>query len=50
MVQKSPDLRKRLHQRYLKIEHDASDSKFLPLGADSQTLDGLNPSGAIKET
>lgn len=47
MVKSSPSLRKRIrvYRDNLNIENTAS--KMEPLGADSDTLDGLNPHGAL---
>lgn len=47
MVKSSPSLRKRIRvfRDNLNIEHTAS--KMEPLGADADTLDGLNPHGAL---
>jgi phage terminase large subunit-like protein len=47
MVKKSPDLKRfaRVFQASIAVER--TGSMFAPLGADSQTLDGLNPHGNI---
>jgi phage terminase large subunit-like protein len=47
MVRKSPHLRKyfQIHKDNLHV--DDTFSRFEPLGRDSETLDGLNPSGAL---
>ncbi len=42
MVQKSPTLRKRIRVFRANLSIDATASKFEPLGADADTLDGLN--------
>ena len=44
MIKKSPALNKRLKCLVSEIRFDAKDGTFKPLGADSDTLDGLNPS------
>lgn len=43
MVHKSKELRKMIRAFHNTLIHGASNSKFLPLGADSHTEDGLNP-------
>lgn len=47
MVRKSPDLRRFAVLRKNNIFHLESGSKYEPLGADADTLDGLNVHGAI---
>lgn len=47
MVMMSPSLNKRLKVNKYNISHLASQSKFEPLGQDSESLDGLNISFAI---
>lgn len=47
MVQKSPVLRKRIKPLVAEMKSDWNDSFFRPLGRDSDTLDGLNVSGAL---
>lgn len=47
MVKKSPMLRKRIGIFKDNLHIEASASKFEPLGADSDTMDGLNVHGAI---
>jgi len=47
MVNKSPSLRKRIKPLVAELKSDWNDSSFKPLGADSETLDGLNVSGAL---
>lgn len=47
MVRSSPALRKYIALFRDALTVEASDSKFVPLGADSDTLDGLNVSTAI---
>ncbi|GBF73220.1 terminase [Paenibacillus sp. 598K] len=47
MVNKSPALRKRIKPLVSELKSDWNDSSFKPLGADSETLDGLNVSGAL---
>lgn len=42
MIRKSPNLSKKLGHHKLNIHHLASGSKFEPLSADANTLDGLN--------
>lgn len=49
MVGKSPSLRKHLRRLKFSIAHLKSGSKFEPLGADANSLDGLNVHGAIKD-
>ncbi|MFB9330104.1 terminase large subunit [Paenibacillus aurantiacus] len=47
MVTKSPALRKRIKPLVAEMVSNWNDSTFKPLGADSETLDGLNVSGAL---
>ncbi len=47
MVRKSPALRRRCAVNKSVMTCDAMDGKFEPLSADEDTLDGLNPNGAI---
>lgn len=47
MVQASPLLRARIAVAKNNLSIVATHSKFLPVGADSDTLDGLNVSGAV---
>ncbi|MBD0381294.1 terminase large subunit [Paenibacillus sedimenti] len=47
MVNKSPALRKRIKPLVSEMVSSWNDSIFKPLGADSETLDGLNVSGAL---
>lgn len=47
MVQASPALRKRIGVYKTNMHVDASHSKFEPLGADADSLDGLNPHAAV---
>lgn len=47
MVKASPALRQRIRVGRDNLCVEGSDSKFEPLGADGDTLDGLNVSGAI---
>ncbi len=47
MVEKSPALTKRIKSFALNLHMLSSASKFEPLGADSNNLDGLNTHGAI---
>lgn len=47
MVNKSPSLRKRIKPLVAELVGLTNDSSFKPLGADSETLDGLNVSGAL---
>lgn len=43
MVLASPALRRHIHPQQHVLLHDASASKFQPLGADADTMDGLRP-------
>lgn len=47
MVQKSPALRRRLKAFKLNISDEETFSKFEPLGADKDTMDGANSHGVI---
>jgi len=47
MVKKSPALRKRIKPLVAEMVSDFNDSVFLPLGSDSDRLDGLNVHGAL---
>lgn len=47
MVKKSPSLRTRIKPLVAELVSEWNDSSFKPLGADSETLDGLNVSGAL---
>lgn len=47
MVKKSPDLRRFIEPFQNSLTVARTDSSFQPLGADSNTLDGLNPHGNI---
>jgi phage terminase large subunit-like protein len=49
MAAGSPLLAGRLKRYQASITHPPTGSKLVPLGADADTLDGLNPSGAIKD-
>lgn len=44
MTEATPGLRKRLRTFVTSIVYEKAASRFMPLGRDSQTLDGLNPS------
>jgi len=44
MIKKSPALNRRLRCLVSEIHYDDKESIFKPLGSDSDTLDGLNPS------
>lgn len=46
MVKKSPILSKRIKTLVKELNSDFNDSVFMPLGSDSDTLDGLNVHGA----
>lgn len=46
MVKKSPALSKRMKTLVKEITADFNDSVFMPVGSDSDTLDGLNVHGA----
>lgn len=47
MVKASPALKKHIDIYRDALTVEATDSKYIPLGADADTLDGLNISGAI---
>jgi phage terminase large subunit-like protein len=47
MIKRSSALSKRLALRVKEIRWDDRDSTWKPLGSDSETLDGLNPSTAL---
>ena len=47
MVQRSEDLRSMLRKRHSVLEDEGNDGFFRPLGANSDTLDGLNPHANI---
>lgn len=47
MVKKSPVLSKRIKPLVAEMVSDYNDSSFRPLGADSETLDGLNVHGGL---
>lgn len=47
MVKKSPDLRKRIGIFKDNLHVEKTASKYEPLGADADTMDGLNPHGVI---
>ena len=47
MVKLSPHLRNRIRYFKLNMHHEASNSKFEPLGADHHTMDGLNTHAVI---
>lgn len=49
MVKKSPALLKRIKPLVAELVSDWNDSSFKPLGADSETLDGLNVHGAMMD-
>ncbi|WP_135553376.1 terminase large subunit [Paenibacillus cymbidii] len=49
MVKKSPSLLKRIKPLVSELVSDWNDSSFKPLGADSETLDGLNVHGALMD-
>lgn len=49
MVKKSPSLLKRIKPLVSELVADWNDSSFKPLGADSETLDGLNVHGALMD-
>lgn len=50
MAQKSPRLRRRLKLKAGALECPGNDGIFVPLGADADTMDGLNPScGLVDE-
>lgn len=47
MIKKSPYLARRLTVYQASILNDDTDSKFIPLGRDSSSMDGLNVHGSI---
>jgi phage terminase large subunit-like protein len=47
MVQASPHLRRHIGERHSELFVRGTADKFVPLGRDSKSLDGLNPHGAI---
>lgn len=47
MVKKSPSLLRRIKPLVSELVSEWNDSSFKPLGADSETLDGLNVHGAL---
>jgi len=47
MVKKSPTLRRRVHVTNQNLSIEKTSSKYEPLGADGDTMDGLNVHGAI---
>lgn len=47
MVRASSSLRKRISIFKDNLSSDSTNSKYQPLGADANTLDGLNPNGVI---
>ena len=47
MVRRSPDLRAVITEYHSALVDEANAARFEPLGADSKTLDGLNPHGNI---
>lgn len=49
MIKGSPGLSELLALRVKEIRFDARESVWKPLGADSETLDGLNPSTALMD-
>lgn len=49
MIKASPGLNARLSLRIKEIRFDDRDASWRPLGSDSETLDGLNPSLAIMD-
>ena len=49
MIRKSPALSKRARTLVGEIITDFNEGKFKPLASDSNTLDGLNPSGCIMD-
>lgn len=49
IIKRSPGWAERLDSRVKEIRYDKNDGFCRPLGSDSDTLDGLNPSGAIKD-
>jgi phage terminase large subunit-like protein len=49
MVNKSPSLKKRIRRLVAELDSDFNDGTFKPLASDSDTLDGLNISGALMD-
>lgn len=49
MIAKSPALAKHLRRLKYSVQHEGSGSKLEPLGADADSLDGLNVHGSIKD-
>lgn len=49
MVNKSPSLKKRIQPRVAEMRSDFNDGVFKPLGADADTLDGLNVHGVLMD-
>lgn len=49
MIRKSPKLAKLARTLHSNIFNDLNEGSFTPLGRDSKTLDGLNPSGALMD-
>lgn len=49
MIRKSPYLRELARTLHSNIFNDLNEGSFTPLGRDSNTLDGLNPSGALMD-
>lgn len=49
MIRKSPKLKKLARTLHSNIYNDLNEGSFTPLGRDSKTLDGLNPSGALMD-
>lgn len=49
MINKSPKLRQLGRTLHSNIFSDINDGSFRPLGRDSKSLDGLNPSGALMD-
>lgn len=49
LIRSSPGLSRRFASRMKEIRWDERDAVWRPLGADSETLDGLNPSLAIMD-
>lgn len=49
IIKRSPGYAQRLKSRVKEIRYDEQDALCRPLGADSDSLDGLNPSCAIKD-
>jgi phage terminase large subunit-like protein len=47
MIKASPELRARVRTFKDNLSIEATNSKFEPLGADADTMDGLNPHGCI---